>query len=142
LNAAAVIERAAQPDLGDPLLWNLGGHGLRSMLWSPAAGAFFLVTGASTEGSDWSLYRWSGERASAPSIVRRSGASASGAPEALAEGLGPGRLLALTDDGDLRVPVRRASECKIDAYRSDGTCRNKDLREASAKTFHGFEIVP
>jgi hypothetical protein len=143
LNAAAVVERGAAPDFGAPLFWNLGGHGLRSMVWSPTHQAFFLMSGGPGGSADWRLYRWGGDAKALPvAVTTRAREAVEGHPEALVEGFAERHLLALTDDGDLAIHVAGAEDCKPRAYRPDGTCRNKDLVLPGSKTFHGFEIAP
>ena len=53
------------------------------------------------------------------------------------------RLMVLSDDGSVPVPVGGPSEC-LDAehYRSDGTSLNKHLRDESRKFFRARWIAP
>ena len=64
-------------------------------------------------------------------------------PEALAAFPKSPRLLLLSDDGGVPVPVGGPSEC-LDAkhYRGDGTSLNKHLRDESRKFFRARWIAP
>ena len=142
LDPDAVVLQRATPTLGEPLLWDLGGRGIRSLEYSPAHAAFFVVAGDRDDGPGFLLYRWSGKRQDAPIRVRRLDAGRSWEPEALVAFPGSSILLALSDDGSRRVPVSDSAECLEDAYEPGGTCPAKLLRDPQRRTFRGFPIPP
>jgi hypothetical protein len=138
-NAKAVTESGAEPALGKPLLWDLGGLGIRSLEYSSRHAAFFVLAGPTDEGSRFELYRWSGKPEDAPQRVQPLDSSAWGQPEALLSLEGSAELLLLSDDGTLRVAVASRSEC-LEDYGTDGTCPNKRLRAQASKSFRGFRM--
>jgi hypothetical protein len=139
-NAKRVVEEAAEPEIGEPLLWDLDGRAIRSMEREAVSGAF-LVAVAGKGGA--SLYRWSGRTEDAPArLTDLLPKELDGPPEALAARPGTGPVLVVVDDGAARVPVEAAGACKGDGVGADGTCRNKDLRDSSRKVFRGVEIAP
>ncbi len=80
-NPAGVVngERAR---LGEPIVLSLRGRGVRSI--EQVGGAYYIVAGPTADSGPFSLYRWSGNAADAPSIAR--GVDFSGLrPEALFE---------------------------------------------------------
>lgn len=143
LNPAAVVDANDPPRLGRALLWNLGGQGVRSMLWVPALSSFLVVAGDSDAGGESRLYRWSGAAETQPVAAQPSSPwPADFNPEALALVPGTSRVLALSDDGDRPLRVDSAGNCKRGEFRKDGTCRNKDLRDAGRKSFRGVQFTP
>jgi hypothetical protein len=142
LNPAAVVDRGELPRIGPPLLWDLGGQGVRSMHWSAEHSAFLIVAGDHGEGGASRLYRWSGDRAATPTMASPAPPFPSDLnPEALIELPGGKRLLVLSDDGDRRIRVGSPADCTPSGYRKDGTCRNKEQRDADRKSFRGFQFA-
>ncbi len=142
-NPAGVVERAEAPTFGPPLLWDLEGLAIRDMVHASRAAAFFIVAGPTDDGPGFALYRWSGEPAAAPFLLRRLDADGAGwQPEALVAFEGSSRLLALSDDGTLGRRVADESECRKGGLRADGTCPNKRLREESRRSFRGLWLEP
>ena len=143
LNAAQVIEQAGSPVLGQPLLWDLDGMGLRSMEYSPRHDTYYVIAGPHDSRSEWALYRWSGAPNAQPVLVHQmTPDQRSLTPEALIVFKETDKLLLLSDDGTLLIPVSGAAECDEGQYRSDGTCPNKYLRDESKKSFRGLWIEP
>jgi hypothetical protein len=138
-NPAAVVEQGVAPELGPPLLWDLGGRGARDLLWCPSREELLVLVG--TDDPDRpGLYRWSGRAADAPREVRAAWPAASELqPEAVIE-RASGKLLFLSDDGNRRVEVA-ASECRSRYDERSGTCPNKRLRDKNRKSFRGFELA-
>jgi hypothetical protein len=84
--------------LGEPVLLDLGGLGVRDLVWSGRE--YFLIGGRTTTGGKQQLFRWAGP-GSAPQAMEHPGfksfnpeaITTFGAPESL-------RLLVLSDDGN------------------------------------------
>ena len=137
-NAADVVEKGNAPVFGEPILWDFGGLGIRSMEYSAFHKAFFIVAGAFDGTAEFALYRWSGEK---PESVKQMSQSNFG-PEALIPFENSGALLLLSDDGTLPVSVTDASECVEGELNADGTCPNKFLLDSSKKTFRAIRLEP
>jgi hypothetical protein len=58
LNPKAVLFEDAEPRFEPPIRLDLGGRGIRSMEYSPAAGAYFIVAGPHDGEGGYDLYRW------------------------------------------------------------------------------------
>ena len=117
-NGKALVVPLENPDgaingqparLGDPILLDLAGLGIRSIEYSDAARHYLIVAGPSGDQGDFRLYRWSGVASAAPEPVP--GIDFGGLhPEALV--VYPdeaARVQILSDDGD--EPVGKDS-CK------------------------------
>ncbi len=143
-NPGAVVEQGSSPELGQPILWDLGQRGVRDLLWS-ASRKELLVLATSDGASPPVLYRWSGTFGDPPRELgaARPAASAAAAdiqPEALVERADGTRILVLSDDGERRVEVP-PSECRSRFDARTGTCPNKRLRDPGRKTFRGFDVA-
>ena len=141
LNGAGVIGKSERPVFGEPLLWDLGGLGIRAMEFSPFHRAYFVVAGAFDANPVFALYRWSGKRQEAPESARQLIHSNFG-PEALIPFEGPEKLLLLSDDGTLPVRVSGAWECMEGELLANGTCPNKFLLDSNRKTFRAIWLKP
>lgn len=109
LNPAEVIA-GSRARLGDPLLLDLGGRGIRSITaWR---GAYLVVAGATGDGGRSELYAWSGG-ADAPRRMAWSDPSGLN-PEALAvfPGSGADELLVVSDDGNVLVGKKACKKLK------------------------------
>jgi len=145
LNPAGVLDKTQQPRFGRPMLWNLGGLGISDMVRSEQHRTTFVLAGPHG-GADgrFALYRWSEEVDQQPVFVQQwDPQTPAWRPEAMIVLPGSPRLLLLSDDGVLPVPVSGPAEC-IDAkcYRSDGTVLNKHLRDENRKYFRALWISP
>jgi hypothetical protein len=143
LNAAAVVERGEEPRFEAPLLWDLGGLGVRDMVHSDFHRATFVLAGAAEDRREFALYRWSERREDAPALVRPLGSEMpSFNPEAIVASPGGPRLLLLSDDGTLPVAVARREECLEPDEGPSGTCPNKFLRDGARRSFRGVWVTP
>jgi hypothetical protein len=139
LNPDRVIDGGETPVFGEPMLWDMGGLGIRSMEYSRFHNACFVIAGGPDEDEGFALYRWSGEPESPPVLVRELSLGLSKfSPEALIPFEKSGRLLMLSDDGSLLVKVAGEWECMEGEYRKDGTTLNKYLANPARKTFRGI----
>ena len=138
-NPMQVIEKGEAAVFGEPMLWDLGGLGIRSMEYSHFHKVYFIIAGGSHEDDEFAVYRWSGKRNLTPVLVRRlSLDTGKFSPEALVPLLNSSRLLMLSDDGSLVIKVAGAWECMEGEFRKDGTCLNKYLANPRKKTFRGI----
>ena len=144
LNPAAVVEKAERPRFGRPLLWKLGGLGIRDMVRSRQHRATFVLAGPQGDAGRFALYRWSEKAGEQPVLLRKWDSRKSAwRPEALVALPRSRRLLLLSDDGVVPVRVGGPSEClKAEHYRGDGTTLNKHLRDESKKSFRARWIAP
>ena len=142
-NAAQVIEAARHPVFGKPLLWDLAGLGIRSMEYSPRHRACYIIAGPHDGQPGWALYRWSGAANAQPVLLKQTPPDRCPLrPEALIVFRNTGRLLLLSDDGTLPIPVSGAAECLKGQLRDDGTCLNKHLRDEKKRHFRGIWLQP
>jgi hypothetical protein len=140
-NPDAVVEKGEEPVLGQPLLWDLGGLGIRDMAYSHFHKAYFIIAGPVDEKPEFTLYRWSGEKEMQPVLVRQLSQS-DFSPEVLVPFKNSSRLLLLSDDGTLPVKVASPAQCQEGELRADGTCPNKFLTDPDKKTFRGIWLTP
>jgi len=142
-NADAVIENSAAPIFGEPMLWSLGGLGIRSMEYSNFHQAYFIAAGPHNENPGYALYRWSGKNDEPPRFVRDLHTMQKDfTTEALVSFKNSDKLLLLSDDGSLDIKVSNASECLDGRLNDDGTCPNKFLTDPNKKTFRAIWLEP
>jgi hypothetical protein len=110
-NPQAVIEEKAQPKLGKPILLDLGGLGIRSIDYSDAKKAYFIIAGSYDKERDFQLYRWAGKDSKAELIK---GVDFQGLnPEALI--VYPEektRIQILSDDGEEKLKDKKCKKLK------------------------------
>jgi hypothetical protein len=99
LNNPQAVVAGQSARLGEPILLELGGRGVRSIEYVPTLGQYLIVAGAAGIGGEFQLYRWSGAAGDEPVAVN--GENFSGLqPEAMIAYPGPPvRLLVFSDDG-------------------------------------------
>jgi hypothetical protein len=142
-NPKQVIERGYPAIFGEPLLWDFGGLGIRSMEYSHFHKAFFIIAGPRNAEPRFVLYRWSGEKEKPPALVRKLSPDESGfSPEALVTFKNSGKFLLLSDDGTLAIKVSSPSECEEGELNYDGTCPNKFLVDQNKKYFRAIWVEP
>jgi hypothetical protein len=138
-NAEQIIERAEPPIFGAPVLWNLGGLGIRSMEYSRFHNVYFIVAGPHNGETGFALYRWSGIKDVPPVLVRELSPDESNfSPETLVTFKKSAGLLLLSDDGSLAINVSDASECMEGKLSKDGKCLNKYLTDHKKKYFRAI----
>jgi len=145
LNPGEIVEKSPEPRFGRPVLWNLGGRGIRDMVRSGHHRTTFVLAGPHG-GKDgrFALYRWSGKAGEQPVFLQKwDSRTPAWRPETIIAWPGSPGVLLLSDDGVVPVRVGGPAEC-IDAkyYRSDGTTLNKHLRDENRKYFRARWIVP
>jgi hypothetical protein len=138
-NPAAVVEMGQPASLGRPLLWNLGGWGIRDMVYVGDLQTCLIIAGPHNEEKRFALYRWSGKIEEPPVQVR----SDLGrdypdfTPEAIVGFGSEAKLLILSDDGTREVEVAGPQECMPGEFLG-GRCPNKSLLDPHRKTFRGL----
>ena len=134
LNPAQTVDSGGTPELGEPLSVDLGGRGLRDMVWSPAHGTMLLIGGAADSADDFALFSWSGDVKEAPKMISD---IANLRPEAIVAWPDSKRILLLSDDGDRLMPATKA-ECEEGHFEA-GMCPCKRLEgdAAARKEFRG-----
>lgn len=108
LNPKAALFEDAEPLFEPPIRLDLGGRGIRSMEYSPAAGAYFIIAGPGGDEGDFDLYRW---------VEGGDPAAIAGAREALASlpGFAPEGLI--IDQSGTRLQLfSDNSACATDAF--------------------------
>ena len=120
------------------ILLDLGGSGLRDMVWSERHGALLLIAGPFNDAGAFALYRWT---SGAPTRVPW--------PVALPEGFHPETILALpgtddilvlSDDGD-RPVAASAGDCRKDFRDGACTCKNIRSSRAELRGFRGLRMT-
>lgn len=110
LNSTAVLFLDAEPEFEAPLRLDLGGLGIRSMEWSPAAGAYFIVAGPAGDGGPFDIYRWS--EGAAPEPVPGALEALATLPDFAPEGL-------VVDQSGTRLQLFGANDdCSTNTFRS------------------------
>ena len=101
-NPAEALAGAA-PDLGELMLLDLDGRGIRSFDHSPTRAEFIVVAGP-IRGGPFAIYRWSGASDDAPILLEQATASLleldDFTPEAMIISADGNTALLLSDDGD------------------------------------------
>lgn len=142
-NPRQVIEKGAHPVFGAPMLWNLGGLGIRSMEYSPFHKFYYIIAGTHNQESIFALYRWLGEKNTQPAFVMEICTdNYDFTPEALAVFKDSNRLLLLSDDGSIEFNVSKPSDCMAGELLPGGKCQNKHLTNAGKKLFKGAWLQP
>lgn len=139
-NGREVLLGGAEPRFGDPILLDLDSLGLRSMEWIDEAGAYLLVAGEHRSSHRFALYRWDGEPAGEPELLRiHDDRGRLLTPESMLPGREPGTLYFLSDDGSLDIEVETGAAC-LEELDGKDRCPNKALADEEAKTFRGWAI--
>ena len=142
-NPKQVLEKGYPPIFGDPILWDLGGLGIRSLAYSHFHKVFFIIAGPHNEGPGFALYRWSGEKDKPPVLVYKLRPDKNRFnPEALISFKNSDKFLLLSDDGSLAIKVSSPGECEEGELNEDGTCPNKYLSDQNKKSFRGIWLTP
>ncbi len=138
-NPQQVIENGKPPVFGTPLLWNLGGLGIRSMEYSRFHKSYIIIAGPNNEEARFALYRWSGKKEEGPVLVKGFPVNLNNfTPEALIVFGNSGKLLALSDDGSIDITISDSSECLKGKRTKKNKCPNKFLSEQNKKHFRGM----
>jgi len=142
-NPAEVVEKGQSPVFGEPIIWDLGGLGIRDMEYSYFHKAYFIIAGPHDEKRKFALYKWSGKEDVQPVLIREIfSESKDFSPEAIVTFRNRPELLLLSDDGTLIINISNASECMEGRLRNDGKCLNKYLADQNKKYFRGIWLKP
>ena len=107
-NPGQVVAAKQAPILSEVVTIQLGGRGVRDIVYRPAQSDYLILSGAVDEARDFALYRWSGDPKEDPKQVPIDFGDLN--PEALTV-LNDGRLLFLSDDGEVKMG-QDAKTCK------------------------------
>lgn len=69
-NPQGVIAGNEKPKLGRPILLALNGLGIRSIEYSDASKAYFIIAGPYDDNGSFQLYQWSGNPSEAPELIK------------------------------------------------------------------------
>ena len=142
-NARQVTEKSKPPIFGKPMLWDLGGLGIRSMEYSHFHKAYFIIAGPHNESPGFALYHWSGKTDEQPKILRKILSDQQRfTPEALITFETSDRFFLLSDDGSLEIDVSGPAECMEGELLGNGRCPNKFLTNPNKKRFRGIWLKP
>lgn len=134
-NPREVLDQQAAPLFGDPQPLDLGGLVIRSMEYSPAHKAIFIVAGPEKKGFTFTLYRWDGRSSSQPVAV---GPIVPGADQVTPEALvafPSGKLLVICDDGEVLVDSAAGQSPGFGVAKP---MKNKELPDPGLKRFRAL----
>ncbi len=140
-NAREVIEASARPLLGEPILWDLGRRGIRSMEYSPYHKAFLIVAGPINDEINFAFYTWTGQAKDQPSFTRSLNVGLPDfTPEAIIPFADEANVLLLSDGGTIKVQITGPHECtdENEYDKEKCTCPQKFLVEQKNKSFRGI----
>jgi len=112
-NPDATIQGQERPTLGDPVLLDLDGLGIRDIVYAPTLQQYLILAGMPGPGRRFALYTWDGSPPSPPRlIVPPSTFSPYPAftPEALLLDAATDTVVVCSDDGDLAAPTPSQGE--------------------------------
>ncbi len=110
LNPKAVLFEDAEPAFAAPMRLDLGGLGIRSMEYAPAAGVYFIVAGPIAEDGAFDIYRW--VEGATPEPVTGARTALASLPGFRPEGL-------VIDQTGTRLQLFGAGDdCETDTFRS------------------------
>jgi len=141
LNPAEVIEKMSAPEFGEPILWDFNKRGIRSFEYNPYHKSYFIVAGPVDSESQFSLYKWSGQKDSAPELLKQT-FPPDFTPEALIVFDNKPEMLILSDDGTIEVAIDNPTQCSEGNYISPGKCLNKNLAAPQKQTFKAIWVNP
>ena len=141
-NPEQVIASGTTPEFGDPLLWDFGGLGIRSMEYDPRRACYWIIAGPhDSDNRPLALYRWDGDPAAKPTFINGLDALPDGfTPEALVCFPDDPRLLLLSDDGSRLIRIGDGDAVDPSHIEPDGTAEQKRLLDPMQRTFRGFWI--
>lgn len=134
LNPDRVVIGYGEPEFGQVLKLDLGGHGITSMDLDPEQGDYLIIASPHDREGEARLYRWGGTQEAKPELLMEVSPS-----DFAAQGLAispSGRVMILSDDGHLRVPVDRPDQC-VRKPDEAGTCVCNEVTHAPLKRFRG-----
>ncbi|GMU23963.1 MAG: hypothetical protein AMXMBFR13_40400 [Phycisphaerae bacterium] len=137
-NPEEVVNEGAEPRFGPLLLWDLDNLAIRGMEYSPAHQTVLVVAGPEKDGPHFSLYRWDGDPAGQPTWIHTITTGPDQlTPESLVTFPGQDRVLIISDDGDLIVPMERTGQGDSG---SGEHMRNKEISDPAFRRFRTLWI--
>jgi hypothetical protein len=105
-NPAAMFADRAAPQVGDVMLLDLGGDGIRGMAWLPKINGYLIASRMDSPAGKgpFRLWFWSGDPQAKPRAVSIDGLKAMRRPEGIAPIVidGEERILLVSDEGNMR----------------------------------------
>jgi hypothetical protein len=128
---ALISGEASAPQLGEPILLDLGGLGIRAIQRVDSSATYLIAAGPTGKGRRSRIFRW--ERATTDIIVPLENANlGSLVPEAIVLDSNRQRALLLSDDGRRQVDVGDSGRCR---KLKDGLCECKHLLAPTDRSF-------
>jgi hypothetical protein len=128
---ALISGETSAPQLGEPILLDLGGLGIRAIQRVDSSGTYLIAAGPTGKGRRSRIFRW--ERTRTDIIVPLEKANLGGlTPEAIVLDANRPRALLLSDDGGRRVDVGDPDRCR---KLKDGLCECKHLLAPADRSF-------
>jgi hypothetical protein len=119
------------PQLGEPILLDLGGLGIRAIQRVDSSGTYLIAAGRTGKGKRSRIFRW--EKTRSDIIVPLEEPNVGGlSPEAIVLDASRPRALLLSDDGGRRVRVGDPGRCREP---KDGLCECKHLLAPADRSF-------
>lgn len=128
---ALISGETSAPQLGEPILLDLGGLGIRAIQRIDSSGTYLIAAGSTGKGSRSRIFRW--ERARTDIIVPLENVELGGlTPEAIVLDASRSRALLLSDDGRRRIHVDDPDRCR---ELKDELCECKHLLAPADRSF-------
>jgi hypothetical protein len=128
---ALISGETSAPQLGEPILLDLGGLGIRAIQRVDSSGTYLIAAGPTGKGGRSRIFRW--ERTKTDIIVPLEKAKLGKlVPEAIVLDSSRQRALLLSDDGRRRVQVGDPDTCR---KLKDGLCECKHLLAPADRSF-------
>jgi hypothetical protein len=133
---AFISGETSAPQLGEPILLDLGGLGIRAIQRVDSSGTYLIVAGATGKGQRSRIFRW--ERTEPDVMVSLEKPSLGElSPEAIVLDAEGSRALLLSDDGGRRVQAGDPARCRKP---KEGLCECKHLLAAADRSFRALWI--
>jgi hypothetical protein len=128
---ALISGKASAPQLGEPILLDLGGLGIRAIQRVDSSGTYLIAAGSTGKGKRSRIFRW--ERTKTDVIVPLEKVNLGRlVPEAIVLDASRQRALLLSDDGGRRIHVDDPGKCR---KLKDELCECKHLLAPADRSF-------
>jgi hypothetical protein len=128
---ALISGETSAPQLGEPILLDLGGLGIRAIQRVDSSGTYLIAAGPTGKGRRSRMFRW--ERTRTDIVVPLEKVKLGGlVPEAIVLDASRSRALLLSDDGRRRIDVGDPDRCR---KLKDGFCECKHLLAPADRSF-------
>ena len=128
---ALISGETAVPQLGQPILLNLGGLGIRAIQRVESSGTYLIAAGPTGKGGRFRMFQWEGPKTDIIAPLENVNLGEL-VPEAILLDASRPRALLLSDDGGRRVDVGDPDKCR---KLKDGLCDCKHLLAPADRSF-------